>query len=351
MSKQLQVQNRKDVDVMPTAFHAPSITRGHKSNLKIYHKHRHAQTISRIWNKGKGMKLHRNSSPYLGYLRHAPNMTRTRTTRRNHPHVVRRNLDTVMHSSSVSPYVGFIRHAPPSSRTYNSTSRTSSRKKFIADSAALWEEYLKKYNCSGHLLGGNSLEVACPRNRLNSSSSYSMFRWFGNAPSAGLFQSEYVKDIINPLDYLDMLNKLAYWFIFPIANDATYTFRETNERDYFREVASVVVPFFSSLFRQVLQIDFSHSVGTTFEESVDAEELSREVSSHSQQDSKVSLSTTSYRQLEKDLVENDQEVTTSSYSQENKLFRSISSIDSDEMMSESQGYLDIETILKLPVIT
>lgn len=278
-------------------------------------------------------------------------MTRTRTTRRNHHHVVRRNLDTVMHSSSVSPYVGFIRHAPPSSRTYNSTSRTSSRKKFIADSAALWEEYLKKYNCSGHLLGGNSLEVACPRNRLNSSSSYSLFHWFGNSPSAGLFQSEYVKDIINPLDYLDMLNKLAYWFIFPIANDATYTFRETNERDYFREVASVVVPFFSSLFRQVLQIDFSHSVGTTFEESVDAEELSREVSSHSQQDSMVSLSTTSYRQLEKDLVENDQEVTTSSYSQENKLFRSISSIDSDEIMSESQGYLDIETILKLPVIT
>ena len=177
MANQLQVQNRKDKDFMSTAFH----THGHKSNLKIYHKHRHAQTISRIWNKGKGMKLHRNSSPYLGYLRHAPNMTRTRTTRRNHD-VIRRNLDTVMHSSSVSPYVGFIRHAPPSSRTYNSSSRTSSRKKFIADSAALWEEYLKKYNCSGHLPGGNSLEVACPRNRLNSSSSYSLFRWFENSP-------------------------------------------------------------------------------------------------------------------------------------------------------------------------
>ena len=345
-------------------FHAPATHGGgHKPNRKIFNKHRHARTFSRIWDKHKRreMKLPKNSSPHLGYLRHAPNTTtRTRRSRsrsrRSTDAVFRSTLDPHVHSSA-SPYVGFIRHAPPSTGTYHSkNSNRSSSKNKKADSNAVWEEYLQQYNCSGHLPGGNNEDVACRHNyNYMKFTSYSFCRWFEASPSSGLFQeSEYVRDAINPLDSpLDMLDKLAYWFLFPIANDAaTYTFRETNEVDYLHDVASIVGPFFSSLLRKVLQIDFSHSVGTTFQDSVGAEGLTQcQVSNHSLQDSLSSLPTSApHRQTtERTIQEIDEELVANS--EENNLFRSISSIDSDEIKSQNQRHLDIESILKLPTIT
>lgn len=404
MAMQLQCAQADEQALLrqPKGSHA-SGTRGHKptsaaatasTNRKIFHRHRHARTFSRIVNKTKGMKLPKNSnsSPYLGYLRHAPNTTRARKDT-----LFRSTIDphVILHSSA-SPYVGFIRHAPPSSSRkknykyfYSSSSNSSAATKHKSTNTKnkwskgttrdAWEDYLVRYKCSGHLPGGdgNNAKVKVTRRRHTNHmefTSYSFCRWLEVSPTSGLFQTEaeefgvHVKDnssIVNPLDSLDMLNKLAYWFIFPVANDATYSFKDhanATDVDYLQQVASVVAPFFSSLLRKVLQFDFSHSVGTTFETAEPQGMTQCHASSHSLQDSLSSVhagSTSSVDlplQTERTLQEIDDEDLIAN-SQENNLFRSISTIDSDadEFRSQShnqhQRHLDIESILKMPTMT
>jgi len=252
--------------------------------------------------------------------------------------------------SSANPYVGFLRHAPPSPRTY--CIRTHSKKSKVSSSKTVWEGYLQKHNCSGHLPGGNndksvsaSASASASASSLhdNTFTSYSLCRWFEASPSSGLFQLEdaaaaskcklrEADGISSPLDTLEMLNKLAYWFLFPIANDAAYTFDK--EYSAFMEmkdgIASIVFPFFSSLLRKVLQVDFSLSVGTTFDENLDAE-MEGHGSSHHER--------------------NAEAVGYSDHSNLFESFQSISTIDSEEIRSLAHRHLDIESILKLPTMT
>ena len=352
---------------------ASTILRMRKIKASRFSKHRHTRTLTRLWNRSQGLddvmvvnvneKLPKNKSPYLGYLRHAP----ITTSKFRKSAVFGSELDPHVHSSA-SPYVGFIRHAPPSTstRSRRSTSTSNSnhnhclaKNKRKENPNHVWDGYLKQYNCSGRLPGGDAEHVAFGRSRDHRRFTANSFcRWFEATPSCGLglFQFEdmtnniYSRDahsIINPLDSLDMLNKLAYWFLFPIANDSTYTFKDSNEIDYLHGISSIVLPFFSSILRKVLTIDFSHSVGTKFghEGDFDGErQLLRQVSSMS------SLPAASHRpQADNKRQDSDEELVANS--EENNLFRSISSIDSDEIMSLDHRHLDLEIIMKLPTMT
>lgn len=297
------------------------------------------RTLSRIETK-INMKVHRKSSPYLGYLRHAPKTAPTRSRVPNAYHFARLGNTHFYHANSLSkhyssPYVGFIRHAPPTSALlYTGTAR---KKNMASKKAGVWEGFLKKHNCSGRLPGGGKggppkvMGSKQPKALVeNDFSSYSVCRWFEASPSSGLFQldtssTKRITDAYQygPLDTLEMLNKLAYWFLFPIAldNDANYTFKDVGEMDGLRGFAS----FFSSLMRRVFQSNFSHSTGTTFEECVSV-----------------------------DTGQNSEHYQCAELEQP-RLFQSISSIDSEEIRSSStagtQRYLDIESILRLPTMT
>lgn len=338
MSRQLYIRTNDELGYTPSSTIPHTF---HKSKRKEFTKHRHTRTLNRIWKRSIGMneKLPKNSSPYLGYLRHAPITTSKFRRSRVFGSEVNRYPHVQIHSSA-SPYVGFIRHAPPSARSRRSN-RSTSRNKFEEKSKAVWEGYLEQYNCSGHLPGGCTSD-----NR--KFTTYSLCRWFEVSPSSRLFQLEdmtnniYTRDVQVPLGSLDMLNKLAHWFLFPIANDATYTFKDCNEVDYLHGIKNIFVPFFSSILRKVLTIDFSLSVGTTFGSDADANmqnQLICQVSSSS------SLSNVNVIQRQ----ESDEELV--ARSEGNNLFRSISSIDSDEIMSHDQRHLDIESILKIPTVT
>mmetsp|Transcript_23258 Transcript_23258/g.34453 ORF Transcript_23258/g.34453 Transcript_23258/m.34453 type:complete len:532 (+) Transcript_23258:312-1907(+) len=295
------------------------------------------RTLSRIQTK-TNMKLHSNSSPYLGYLRHAP-MTAPKKSRM---HLWRQS----------SPYVGFIRHAPPTSPLLHhgigigtgsgngseNGNRSTTRK--ATKKTDVWEGFLKKHKCSGRLPGGvdeikGSKHPNANALMENNYTSYSICRWFEASPSSGLFQLD-VSESANKripdayqycpnFDTLEMLNKLAYWFLFPIAhdNDASYPCKDLGEMDYLNGFAS----FFSSLMRKVFQSNFSQSLGTTFEEGIEIE--AGQTSEHQCMNT----------QLE----------------QNSNLYQSISSIDSEEVRSSSTGgtqrHLDIESILRLPTMT
>jgi len=309
-----------------------------KQNLRNLNGVRY-RAFSRIQTR-VNMKLHRNSSPHLGYLRHAPKTTPSRSRLTNAYHFVRSG-NTHFHNAQFlskhysSPYVGFIRHAPPSSSLlYSGKARKNNK---ALKNAGVWEGFLQKHNCSGRLPGGG--EDGPPKVTAskfskslaeNDFSSYSICRWFEASPSSGLFQldaysTKRMTDAYQygPHDTLEMLNKLAYWFLFPIAldNDANYTFKDLGEMDCLRGFAS----FLSSLMRKVFQTNFSHSTGTTFEECVEG-----------------------------DTGQNSEHHLCAQLDQP-RLFQSISSIDSEEIRSPStvgtQRYLDIESILKLPTMT
>lgn len=246
------------------------------------------------------MKLHQNSSPYLGYIRHAPSLSMDYVSSKER---------FPLHSQS-SPYVGFLRHAPPSG------SEKNTRKSKEID---ILVNFMQKNRCcGGRLMGGSEKDI-----------SYSICHWFETTPSAGLFQYSYpskqvqVSETYNPLDSLDMLNKLAHWFLFPIANDidAGRSFEGVEEGDPLYRFAS----FLSSLMKRLFQNRFSLSIGTNFNDTLQIE------SSHG------ATSDTHIQQSQGGSV----------------MFQSISSIDSEELRCQSPtgNHLDIESILRLPTMT
>lgn len=209
--------------------------------------------------------------------------------------------------------------------------------------------------------------------------SYSFCRWFEVSPSHGLFQldssSSHRKKFQDttsyscPVDAFDILNKLAYWFLFPIANDAVdmdtdFTSRYLGEMDVFQGLTC----FFSSMLRKVFQVDFSHSIGTTFQ---DESSLCQEQQQQQQQQECNSDIYAHLRASHDNPVQlhPNRKVTDSSCCshdipqaqvEPNHLLNSISSIDSDEVICSSstatashsqQRYLDIECILRLPTMT
>lgn len=258
--------------------------------------------------------------------------------------------------SSSSPYIGFIRHAPPSTRKCQINSCSKNKNSKVQSWSKVWDEHLQKHNCRGRLVGGTNETESNKGKDTTIFSSYSLCRWFEASPSSGLFQlcdgsskRAHVRDEEGSPNAFETLNKLAFWFLFPIANDATYSFKETAEMDYIHSIASIIVPFFKSLFRKVLQVDFSHSIGTTFEENiVDESQHSCQVVNDLVQSS-VSLQSKTYH-LNAQMAEQEANTGTVELGNQNNLFQSISTIDSEELKSHNQRHLDIESILKLPTM-
>lgn len=189
-----------------------------------------------------------------------------------------------------------------------------------------------KYVARGGLPGGNPMY----------DSSYSLCRWFEVSPSSGLFmlnsdvhssENKEPKNF-NPLDALDMFNKLAYWFLFPVANDheniLSYCKDSDNAIVEMQIGISILQPFLTSLFQKLLckYTNFSISLGNpTFEES-----------SCSSMQSVPSMDVNS---LEKAMLCGE------SIMQGSVSFQSISTIDSEDL----RRHLDVESIAQLPMVT
>lgn len=217
----------------------------------------------------------------------------------------------------------------------------------------------------------------------HSFTSYSFCRWFeasanpsnnnNNNNNSGFYPldtpycAKHVKDVYCPLDTLDMLNKLAHWFLFPIANDidldteCTYNrylgvsgsgastdagATHSGEIDIFQGLTS----FLSSIVRKVFQIDFSQSVGTTFPDSSIVQPQSPD--KEKEKDAKGAVTTSQ--------DDNNHYTSIDTIEPTHTLFHSISSIDSEEARfstsstsnntQQQQRYLDIECILRLPTM-
>lgn len=222
--------------------------------------------------------------------------------------------------------------------------------------------------------------------------SYSFCRWFeassganpSHTHSGGLYPldsstpycAKHVQDVYCPLDTLDMWNKLAHWFLFPIANDidldteCTYnrylggnssSGGSVGEVDLFQGLTS----FLSSIVRKVFQVDFSQSIGTTFQ---DSPHHVQQVPNHPEdiknghaatlQVSQCTTRTHAWEEPPKGHDINHPTTTSNNMDPSHTLFHSISSIDSEEARCSSSGtsnitqqrYLDIECILRLPTM-
>lgn len=300
-------------------------------------------------------KIPRNSSPHVGYLRHAPVASKNMRLQR----IDLREFHKTLHAKSC-PYVGFIRHAPPASmnRLQRKTKRNQNNnvccggncfKEHICTEESILNKH--KYVLRDGLPGGSPMH----------DSSYSICRWFEASSSSELFSfgppecSARRKDSslnLNPLATLDTLNNLAYWFLFPIANDHESMLSCCKNHDNalaeMRLGLTFIRPFLTSLLKKIFgndHADFSNSLGTpAFEES----SASSSLQSIDYADKKSSsLSTVEEIML--------QTSTTRVYHhpelQREELFQSISTIDSQEIISSQHRHLDIESILRLPTMT
>lgn len=298
-------------------------------------------------------KIPRNSSPYVGYLRHAPVTTRNRRLRR----IDHREFRKTLHAKSC-PYVGFMRHAPPTS--INSAQRKMKRnqnknlcccgnslKEQVCTEESILEKH--KYVLVNGLPGGSPIH----------DSSYSICRWFEASPSSNLFSfdpsecSARRKDSslnLNPLATLEILNNLAYWFLFPIANDhesmLSFYKNHDNALVEMRHGLTFIRPFFSSLLKKIFgndHADFSNSLGTpAFEESSASSSL--QSIDYSEKNSSCLLPV-GESMLQTSTIYHHPEL------EREELFQSISTIDSQEIISSQHRHLDIESILRLPTMT
>ncbi len=278
-------------------------------------------------------KIPRNNSPYLGYLRHAPITSKSNRLQRTD----RRYLREVLRVKA-SPYIGFMRHAPPAVITNQRKIQQRQQKNHdcghcensLCIECEVFEKH--KYVARGGLPGGNSLHE----------SSYSLCRWFEVSPSSGLFMlnpddhcpKNKETNNFNPLATLDMFNKLAYWFLFPVANDheniISYCKDSDNAIVEMKLGISIIQPFLTSLFQKLLckYTNFSISLGNpTFEES----------SCSSMQ----SIPSMDVNSLEKAMLCGE------SVMQGSVSFQSISTIDSEDL----RRHLDIDSIAQLPMVT
>jgi hypothetical protein len=320
-------------------------------------------------------------SPYLGYLRHAPQQTHF------HNHSILFQRGHMNHHSFLveksSPYVGFMRHAPPSSCQVSS--RISHSCTLKGDLIKLVEDAVNKNDDNyalprkGKRKFGNDQDVLMSmRYRELSTFISGHLPGGGNISSYYSFCKMYIESDLpsrrpqeNDLEAtFEMFHRLASWFLFPVAYDQRSTCSFSNIRDdaymeHVRQGFSLIY----SLIKRILPGRETMLICTGLQ--LDGDNLiPQHVNSSGlvKNDSEITI---------EDLVENnstanDRDSKTSHLPQNHPLHVSVSSLakayhleqaqsdffnvhsseDKATMSSEEiQRHLDIDSILRLPIIT
>ena len=339
---------------------------------------KHNQSIT------KNMK----SSPYIGYLRHAPSL-RNSVNGTYKQHV---SLD------KSSPYVGFIRHAPPThSKEGHSHDLEAKRDAFFAFMRMAFQESkiethyefgeekeernIHYENCissndavmllrypelshfiSGRLPGGNPIL-----------SYYSLRKWFVESefytPNSN-YPQQHARNYHDHTTF-DTIQKLASWFLFPIAYDI-----ERSDDDAYMENLRRGFAFLSSLVKRLMpgrdtllictgvQMDGNTLVPLTssqFNSFSSMNELIGESSTHNVSESDNDLDTNQSKDVDSTLLPSNHPLHVSvsslakAYHTEQARTGFLSTYSSEDIAGmtseEIQRNLDVETILRLPTIT
>jgi len=338
------------------------------------------------------------SSPYVGWFRHAPPVKHIRSNRSYSLRYANKNLAiqgnrvTRFQFSSkmkTSPYIGWFRHAPPSRLQLK---KLSSCGHLLMDSISSTTRIKEKNHIDGRLLGG-----APPYDEDNGQDGE-------HDPSFFPFLNDLLVDDDNKSSSsstssgtssptsatLCMLNKLASWFLFPLAHDelGSAVFGSGNDHSIYggvsMGVSAFMMPFLSSLLRRVplLEDGTNRSLmecHTNFEQNAhehttsDSEE-NDDVAEYSYNNSspvtkeedtvlngnssvplEVSVSSLAEayyaHQVSKELVEQETECPDRLQENQHQLDYVITQMDIARMVRNASRHLDVESILSLPTVT
>lgn len=226
------------------------------------------------------------SSPYVGWFRHAPDISRQichRNRRCLHPKPWdQANLKSfpTFYQEKASPYVGWFRHAPPSN-LYGKKNRTTAMPDFtdnvnVSDCCNIGyhDDSLRKNCVSGKLPGGSPYHDILGYNgsttnvpsqgavdkKQNERYSQSRLPYPTEGYSKQTFDSSTDAETHNPAAYSDLssrlLNKFANWFLYPLANDERTSFLTKDnigEEALLKGMTNGVVtllPYLSSAFKR-----------------------------------------------------------------------------------------------------
>lgn len=191
-----------------------------KNGIKSYDNKR--SSYRPRFKQGVSNRIPMKRSPYLGYLRHAPSQRHQRRHRSfsldnsTNTYFKSYKLDPILMVEKTSPYVGFMRHAPPSNgkvrnksgssvkvnKTYNKHEDYNSSD----DLVSIRYQQLSKL-ISGRLPGGGNLN-----------SYYSMCRFFMETDTSSS-RSHPTHNNNQDNNAFEMFHRLASWFLFPVAYD------------------------------------------------------------------------------------------------------------------------------------
>ncbi len=325
-------------------------------------------------------RIQMKRSPYLGYLRHAPQQNRF------HNHSDQRgsmNHNTFLVEKS-SPYIGFMRHAPPSimcqvnSRISYSCSLKGDLIRLVADVVNKNDDNYAPPRKGKRKFGHDQDALMSMRYRELSNFISGNLPGGGNLPSYYSFCKMYIESDQPPRRpqendleaTFEMFHRLASWFLFPVAYDQRSTCTFSNIRDdaymeHLRQGFSLI----SSLIKRILpgretllictglQMEGNnlipqhvHSGGLVKNDSdITIEDLVESNSTTNDIDSKISYPPQSH----------PLHISVSSLAKayhleqaQSDFFNIYSSEEIAAMSSEEiQRHLDIESILRLPTIT
>eukprot|EP00565_Helicotheca_tamesis_P008092 CAMPEP_0185731126 /NCGR_PEP_ID=MMETSP1171-20130828/11938_1 /TAXON_ID=374046 /ORGANISM="Helicotheca tamensis, Strain CCMP826" /LENGTH=578 /DNA_ID=CAMNT_0028400321 /DNA_START=85 /DNA_END=1821 /DNA_ORIENTATION=- len=333
-------------------------------------------------------RLPMKSSPYVGWFRHAPPITNSRVARSSSFNCARRDLRmrgnnkiNYFNSSSkmkTSPYIGWFRHAPPSRHHQKKRSYCShhlSLESIIAETASFKDKNSKfsssctchhhnAENCvhvDGRLPGGAPLHNNNNNNNFSKDGDNDHF----SSPTSAT---------------LSMLNKLASWFLFPLAHDelGSAIFGGEDEHSIYcgvsMGVSAIMMPFMTSLLRRTSMLEdgtnrslLEQQQQQTQHQNDDVDENSyhedglemfkeEDATSSSESSGPLDVSVSSLaqayyaHQVSKGLVEQETEYQERMDDSQHRLDYVITQMDIARMVRNASRHLDVESILSLPTV-
>lgn len=167
---------------------------------------------------GSGSILNK-SNPYVGWFRHSPSSTGVSF------------LDDLQKKSQEmkkSPYVGWFRHSPPSRFLIQNTKRMAAFEQHLNTLISMEERRIKLFKVDGYLRGG------APTSWLDRET---------------IKRTLYDSSAENESATIQVLSRLASWFLFPVAHDQSscgYRHRELSEKQVVDLFPHVLSPTTSS---------------------------------------------------------------------------------------------------------
>lgn len=298
-------------------------------------------------------RIPRQSSPHLGWFRHAPPVNKGWHRRTSFEYSSRYVLPTLKEKSS--PYVGFLRHSPPSNILFNNSKNAVFKCNRSKDKNDRVAEYLKNADicthASGRLPGGNPIGY--------SSAFYEFFDLaFENAKrNQNKSSSDCSKE---SQDSVEMLNNVGGWFLSPIAYDDRNLWELRDHKlvdDIKKVMVNFVMPYIASVMKRILfgqgnKLGFNHSLGIceikhwddVFEGNVHSCNSTNEVDYHS---TEIDENSPLFMSVSSSAKAYHAEQVRQEMSETRSLSASLTLSETENI----RRHLDIESILKLPIMT